>query len=245
SSGIISWNFLGDTPDFEFNDWNFSSTTEEDYAWLTERIHAEDRDIYIADFTHLGVYACRILVPGMSEIYPIDDLEWENNSVGNAIRPAILHLTDLSDDECADLLDTLNELGLDDQRPVAALIGLAADAGSFWKDLRVGELKTLLALAIGDEEAIREGCDWVRHFEQLNEQRRKVYRCIESLLNLGDAAPFGDALHHLYGADTLQQAQALLNGEQRFFGLHAPGMALEGCEMHQRLLEAYGKLHAI
>jgi ribosomal protein S12 methylthiotransferase accessory factor len=245
SSGIISWNFLGDTPDFEFNDWNFSNTTEEDYAWLVERIHAEGRDIYIADFAHLGVYACRIIVPGMSEIYPIDDLEWENNSVGNAIRPAILRLTELDDDECADLLDTLNELGLDDQRPVAALIGLAADAGSFWKDLRVGELKTLLALAIGDDEAIREGCEWVRHFEQLNEQRRKVYRCIESLLNMADAGPYSDALKHLYGTDTLQQAQALLNGELRFFGLHAPGMALEGCDMHQRLLEAYGKLHAI
>ncbi len=245
SSGIISWNFLGDTPDFEFCDWNFSNTTEEDYAWLVERIHAEGGDIYIADYTHLGVYACRIIVPGMSEIYPVDDLEWENNSIGNAIRPAILHLSDLDDDECADLLDTLNELGLDDQRPVAALIGLAADAGSFWKDLRVGELKTLLALAIGDEEAIREGCDWVRHFEQLDGQRRRVYRCIESLLNMADAAPYSAALQSLYGIDTLQQAQALLNGEQRFFGLHAPGMALEGCDMHQRLLEAYGKLHAI
>ncbi|GAO37647.1 hypothetical protein SCT_3083 [Sulfuricella sp. T08] len=245
SSGIISWNFLGDSPDFEFSDWNFSTTTEEDYAWLTERIHAEQRDIYIADFAHLGVYACRIIVPDMSEIYPVDDLEWENNSVGNGIRPAILQLTDLDNDGCTDLLNTLNELGLDDQRPVAALIGLAADAGSFWKDLRVGELKTLLALAIGDEEAIREGCDWVRHFEQLNEQRRKVYRCIESLLNLGDAAPYSDALKRLYGADTLQQAQALLSGEQRFFGLHSPGMALEGCDMHQRLLAAYGKLHVI
>lgn len=30
-----------------------------------------------------GICACRILVPGMSEIYPIDDLEWENNSDGD------------------------------------------------------------------------------------------------------------------------------------------------------------------
>ncbi|MDD5330563.1 MAG: 30S ribosomal protein S12 methylthiotransferase accessory factor YcaO [Sulfuricella sp.] len=243
SSGILSWNFLGDTPDFEFRDWNFSTTTEEDYAWLTERIHADGCDIYIADHTHLGVYACRVLVPGMSEIYPVDDLEWENNSVGNAVRPAILRLPELDDDECADLLDTLNELGLDDQRPVAALIGLAPDAGSIWQDLRVGELKTLLALAIGDEEATREGCDWIRHFEQIDPERRQVYRCIASLLNMDDAERYGDALRHLYGADTLRQAQALLAGEQRFFGLDAPGPALAGCDMHRRLLEAYGKLH--
>jgi ribosomal protein S12 methylthiotransferase accessory factor len=244
SSGNISWNFLRATPDFEFSDWNFSTTTEEDYAWLVDRIHADKRDIYIADYTHLGVYACRIFVPGMSEIYPIDDLEYENNSVGNDIRSAILHLTDLDDDECKDLLETLNELGLADQRPVAGLIGLAPDADSVWKDLRVGELKALLALAIGDEEAIREGCDWARHFAQWNEQRRRVYLCIESMLNLGDAAPYDYALQELYGAETLQQAKALLKREQRFFGLHSPGMALQGCDMHQRLLVAYGKLHA-
>ena len=243
SSGIISWNFLRDTPDFEFSNWNFSDTTAEDYAWLVECIHAEQHDIYIADFTHLGVYACRIFVPGMSEIYPVDDLEYENNSVGNHIRPAILHLSDLDDDECTDLLSTLNELGLADQRPVAALIGLAPDADSLWKDLRVGELKTLLGLAIGDEEATREGCDWVRNFAQLNDQRRRVYLCIESLLKLSDAAPYTDALQQLYSAETLQKAQALLSREQRFFGLQSPGMNLKGCDMHQRLLAAYGKLH--
>ncbi len=241
SSGILSWNFLGATPDFAFCDWNFSATTAQDYAWLIQRIHAEGYDIYIADFDHLGVYACRILVPGLSEIYPIDDLEWENTSVGNAVRPAILNLANLSNDECAGLLATLNDLGLDDQRPVAALIGLAADAGSMWSDLRLGELKTLLALAVSDEDAIREGCEWIRHFEQMDETRRRVYRCAESLLNLGDTAAYGGALQSLYGSDTLQQAQAMLAGERRFFGLAAPGMELKGCDMHQRLLAAYGK----
>ncbi len=175
SSGVIHWKFLGDEPDHPFCDWNFSNTTAEDYAWAVERIHQDGRDIYIADFTHLGVYACRILVPGMSEIYPVDDLDFENNSVGNDMREAILNLTDLDDEECSDLLDALNESALADQRPVAAVIGLAADAGTFWADLRVGELKTLLALAIGDEAATLEGCDWIRHFGQINPQRRAVY----------------------------------------------------------------------
>ena len=61
-----------------------------------QRLQSDEHDIYIADFTHLGVYACRILVPGLSEIYPIDDLEFENNSVANPIREAILNLSDPS-----------------------------------------------------------------------------------------------------------------------------------------------------
>jgi ribosomal protein S12 methylthiotransferase accessory factor len=246
SSGIISWNFLNSQPDYAFHDWNFSTSTAEDYAWLVESIHAGGHDIYVADFDHLGVYACRIIVPGMSEIYPIDELEWENNSIGNEIREPILHLADLDDDECADLLDTLNECGVDDQRPVAALIGLAPGEDAFWSDLRVGELKTLLALAISDDEAIAEGCEWVRHFEQLNPARRRVYRCIECLQKFdedADVAQYQEALMSLYGAETLRQAKALLDGEHRFFGQASLGLDLADCDMHQRLLTAYGKLH--
>lgn len=242
SSGIISWNFLGTAPDFEFKDWNFSATTADDYRWLVERVHRAGHDIYVADFTHLGVYACRILVPGMSEIYPLDDLEWENNSVGNLIRAAVLRLPELTDEECVELLTTLNELGLPDQRLVAELIGLAADADSFWSDLRVGELKLLLALAIGDEGATREGCQWVHHFEQFDADRRRIYRCVETLLDLGGAGAHRQALQHLYGGTTLAMAEALLRREQRFLALAAPGVNLNGCHMHQRLLAAYGKL---
>jgi ribosomal protein S12 methylthiotransferase accessory factor len=243
SSGIISWNFLGNSPDFPFHDWNFGTTTPEDYAWLVETIHAAGHDIYIADFTHLGVYACRILVPGMSEIYPVDDLEWENNSVANDIREAILYLADLDDEECADLLATLNESGLADQRLVAALIGLAPGDDAFWKDLRVGELKTLLGLAIGDEQAITEGCEWIRHFDQANAERRRVYRCIECLIELDDDERYDVSLTSLYGAETLSQAKAVLGGELRFWGQPSLGLDLAGSDMHQRLLAGYGKLH--
>jgi len=246
SSGLIHWNFLGDQPDFPFHDWNFGSSTAEDYAWSVDAIHRLGFDIYVADFQHLGVYACRIIVPGMSEIYPVDELEWENNSIANDIREAILNLGDLDHDECSDLLATLNDGGLTDDRLVAALIGLAPGDNPFWKDLRVGELKTLLALAIADREAVAEGCEWIRHFGQVNPARGQIYACIETLHQLdADAgvAHFHGALQSLYSARTLQQARALLNGELRFCGEPSPGLSLEGCDMHQRLLAAYAKLH--
>jgi ribosomal protein S12 methylthiotransferase accessory factor len=83
SSGIISWNFLGAKPDFEFHDWNFSDHHGRGLR-LAGRAPSTPWPRHLRRrLRHLGVYACRILVPGMSEIYPIDDLEWENNSVGN------------------------------------------------------------------------------------------------------------------------------------------------------------------
>ena len=242
SSGVIGWEFLGNTPDFEFVDWNFSTTTAEDYAWLCDAVQAEGRDLYIADFDEQGAYSCRIIVPGMSEIYPVEDLEWENNSVGNAIRPALLRLNELGSAECADLLARLQTANLSEERPLWEILGLAIPLGTPWKQLRIGELKTLLALAVGDEEAILEGCDWLRHFNELSAERRLVYGCIESLIKLEDTPNFERALKLLYGDAAFRQAQALLDRSERFFGLIPLGADMQGSPMHQKLLAAYDKL---
>ena len=244
SSGVISWNFLGDEPDFAFVDWNFSTTTAEDYEWLCDCVKAEGKDIYVADFSEQGAYSCRILVPGMSEIYPVEDLEWENNSVGNSIRPVLAKLPHLNDSESKALLADLQTMNLNDDRPLWEILGLAVPAGTAWKELRIGELKTLLALAIGDEEATRDGCDWIRHYQQLNPARRLVYRCIESLVDLNNVDNYRRSLNLLYGKQTVHQAQALLDRSERFFGLNTLGADMQGSPMHQSLLAAYDKLFA-
>ena len=248
SSGVISWDFLRNTPDYEFVDWNFGTTTQEDYDWCVNTIHASGHDMYIADFTHLGVYACRIFVPGMSEIYPVEELQWENNTVGNLVRPAALRLQELSQAESVGLLETLLELDLADELPVTTLIGLCADPNTTWVDLRVGELKTLAALACNSTDDILDGCAWIAQFNELSPARARVYRCIANLVQIkeelenGDTSFFESNLQLMYGAETLQQAQRLINQKEQYFGLGNLGVNMEGSLMHQQLLAAYGKV---
>ncbi|CAN6132529.1 COG1944 Uncharacterized conserved protein [Methylophilaceae bacterium] len=248
SSGVISWEFLRSTPDFEFVDWNFGTTTEEDYHWCVDTIHGSGHDIYIADFTHLGVYACRIIVPGMSEIYPVEELQWENNSVGNLIRPYAIKLQSLSHAESAALLSTLLDLDLADELPVTTLIGLCADPNSTWVDLRVGELKTLAAIACQSTDDILDGCAWIAQFNELPTERAKVYRCLSDLVQISvelahpDPTLFKANLSLMYGAQTLSQAEKLLNQTEQYFGLINLGENMQGSRMHQQLLAAYGKV---
>jgi ribosomal protein S12 methylthiotransferase accessory factor len=141
----------------------------------------------------------------------------------------------------------LNESNIADTRAVAGMIGLVADVGSFWSDFRVGELKVLLALASGNRDESLTGCEWVRHFEQFNPDRRRVYACVENLLNLqdlGDESAYLAALRLMHSAPVLEQALALINQKNRFLGAPAPGLSLNGCEMHQKLLLAYDKVHS-
>ncbi|HHO59719.1 MAG TPA: 30s ribosomal protein S12 methylthiotransferase accessory protein YcaO, partial [Thiotrichales bacterium] len=60
SSGLIAYDFFKNRPDFEFYDWDFDASTEDEFGFLSRVIHDMGFDIYIADYTHLDVYACRI-----------------------------------------------------------------------------------------------------------------------------------------------------------------------------------------
>lgn len=51
-------------------------------------------EVYIADYQHLGVYVCRIIVPEISDIYPVDDLHIANNAMAIDLRDTIMSLAD-------------------------------------------------------------------------------------------------------------------------------------------------------
>lgn len=242
SSGIISWEFLSNTPDFDWSGWHFDGDNDQAFQWLCSLIDAQDYRIYIAEFTDLGVYACRILVPGMSEIYPVEDLSWDNNSNANELRPKLLNLPSLDAEQCLQLLEAIEERGVADQQPVAGWLGLAADSGSIWKELRVGELKTLLALAGGDTDAAQTGCEWIRQFEHISAERQRFYRAVSTLLKMENPSDYQPALHQLYGTDTLHRALAHIQQTERFLGLDGLGENLTHCQMHQQLLNALNKI---
>ena len=249
SSGVISWDFLRNTPDYDFADWNFGSTTQEDYDWCVNTIHNSGHDMYIADFTHLGVYACRIFVPGMSEIYPVEELEWANNTVGNVVRPYVLKLQDLSKKQSAELLQVLLDLDVADDLPVTMLIGLCADANTAWVDLRVGELKALAALHAKSTDDILDNCAWIAQFNELPAARAKLYRCIANIVQINDelaadASAYAANLSLMYGKQTLKTAEQLVGGKTQYLDLENLGANMEASQMHQQLLAAYGKVRA-
>ena len=68
SSGLISWDMFKQDADYPFVDWSFSGTTEEEFATLMAIFKEEDKEVYIADYEHLSVYACRIIVPGIEQL---------------------------------------------------------------------------------------------------------------------------------------------------------------------------------
>ena len=253
SSGVVSWRFFSAKADYEFVEWDFSGQGEDsnadEAAKLFGILAGMGREVYTAVYDQLGATACRILVPGYSEIYPVEDLIWDNTNKSLLFREDVLNLHKLDDDALEDLLDRLENNELDDYGDVATLIGIEFDENTPWGQLTVLELKLLINLALQEFE---EAHELVGAFLQYNDntvERGLFYQALNVVLEvvLDDEMELDDYVvnfRRMFGDERMDAVLGSVDGSVRFYGLTPTGMALEGLERHARLIDSYRKLRA-
>ncbi|KZX02034.1 hypothetical protein JL49_02520 [Pseudoalteromonas luteoviolacea] len=247
STGVISWRFFSAKKDYDFVEWDFSGTNEEECDQLFGILKGLGKEAYIAEFTDLGV-ACRILVPGYSEVYPAEDLIWDNTNKALHYREDILNLHRLSDEALAELVNRLEESQLDNYTDIITLIGIEFDDNTVWGQLTILELKLLIYLALGDLE---ETMDLVESFLQYNDntvERGMFYQAMHTVLEiaLDEELEIEDYIHNLtrmFGQEVMDNVIGSINGDVRFYGLTETSTKLEGLDRHLKLIESYKKLH--
>ena len=248
ATGLLSYEFFKEVADYTFVDWNHDSDTSSEEEYLSQIIHDNGFEIYLGEYDFLEVYTCRILVPGMSEIYPVEDLVWSNNNEGALFRESILNLKNLDEDVWQELFDALEEGGFNDLHKVAEFIGVIPDEDTKWSSLTIAELKAMLALALGDTESALEWNRWSLHSLDLGDEEKRFHRCLDALLEiqedeLRDYEEYAPSLALMYTQELLDLCVKIINADEVFYGLHSPGLSLEGFNKHQKLLEAYAKVH--
>jgi len=249
SSGIISWRFFSDKADYDFCTWDFAGTTEQEAQHLLAILQDLGKEVYMAVHEDLGVPVCRILAPDYSEVYPVEDLVWDNTNKALDYRHDILNLHSLSEPALADLVERLEDSELDDYTDIITLIGIEFDENTPWGQLTVLELKLLIYLALGQQDT---ALDYVEQFLQYNTntvERGLFYRAMQAVLEieLDEAlarADFLPNLQRMFGEERMAAVLGSVDGTVRFYGLTPSNSELEGLERHQRLLDSLKKLHA-
>lgn len=246
STGVVSWKFFNAQSDYEFCFWDFSGDTEEEFHHLMGIFKQIEKEVYIADYTDLGFNACRILVPGFSEIYETSDLIWDNNNQALDFREEIIHLHELSDDDLATLLDKLEASEKDDYMPISELVGIAFDENDDWGQLVIGELKCLILLAL---ERIDEAKVYTEMFSAFYDglpARKRFYQLLHTVIPVIDELPnYVDNFTHIYGQELVQTVARIIKGEERFYRLSPIGKSFQQQPKHQKLIESYKKIHAM
>ncbi|MDP2522910.1 OsmC domain/YcaO domain-containing protein [Neptunomonas phycophila] len=249
STGVISWKFFSAKHDYEFCEWDFSGTTEEENARLMSILHDMGKEVYIAVFDELGAAACRILVPGYSEVYPVEDLIWDNTNKSLYFREDILNIHTLDDEALQDLVERLEESELDNYSDIRTLIGIEFDENTPWGQLDIGELKLLIYLALQNYEEAKERVSAFLSYNNNTVERGLFYQAVNAVLDimLDDELVLEDYLPNMtrmFGAERMENVVGTVNGDVRFYGLTPTNMQLEGLDRHLRLIESYKKLHA-
>lgn len=253
SSGVVSWRFFSAKADYDFVEWDFTDNGNNSNAQEAELLFGllQDmgKEVYMAVFEHLGATACRILVPGYSEVYPVDDLIWDNTNKALFFREDILNLHRLNDDELAALVERLEESELDNYTDIKTLIGIEFDENTAWGQLTILELKLLIYLAL---QHFEEALELVEEFLQFNDntvERELFYQALNAALEvtLDDDLAMDDYepnLRRMFGDERMEAVLGSIAGSVRFYGLTPTSMQLEGLDKHLRLLDSLKKLHA-
>ena len=252
SSGVVSWRFFSAKPDFEFVEWDFSGQGEnsnaEEAATLFGILEDMGKEVYMAVYEHIGAKACRILVPDYSEIYPVEDLIWDNTNKALQFRADILNLHSLSKVGLRSLAQGLESSELDDYTDITTLIGIEFDDNTPWGKLTLLELRLLIYLAL---QKFDQAKDLVEAFLQYNDntvERGLFYQAVNVVLEmqLDDDLELSDYevnFRRMFGDERMDAAIGSVNGSVRFYGLTPTSMKLEGLDRHLRLIDSYKKLH--
>ncbi|MDD2843381.1 MAG: OsmC domain/YcaO domain-containing protein [Rhodoferax sp.] len=252
SSGIVSWRFFSAKADFDFVEWDFSGQGEnsnaEEAATLFGILEGMGKEVYVAVYDQLGATACRILVPGYSEIYPVEDLVWDNTNKALLFRADILNLHRLDDASLQALLERLENNELDDYSDIATLIGIEFDENTAWGQLTVLELKLLIQLALKQFEAALELVGAFLQYNDNTVERGLFYQALHVVLEvlLDDELALDDYavnFRRMFGQSRMDAVMGSVDGSVRFFGLTPTSMQLEGLDRHQRVIDSYKKLH--
>jgi ribosomal protein S12 methylthiotransferase accessory factor len=253
SSGIVSWRFFSAKADYDFVEWDFSGQGEnsnaEEAATLFGILDDMGKEVYTAVYDQLGATACRILVPGYSEVYPVEDLIWDNTNKSLLFRADILNLHRLDDASLEALLERLDNSELDEYGDIATLIGVEFDENTAWGQLTTLELKLLINLALQQFEEAQELVEAFLQYNDNSLERGLFYQALNAVLEvtLDDDLELDDYVvnfRRMFGNDRMDAVLGSVDGSVRFFGLTPTSMKLEGLDRHARLIDSYKKLHA-
>jgi ribosomal protein S12 methylthiotransferase accessory factor len=252
SSGVVSWRFFSARADHDFVEWDFSGHGEDsnatEAAALFGILEEMGKEVYVAVYDQLGATACRILVPGYSEVYPVEDLIWDNTNKALSFRADILNLHRLDDASLEALLERLEDSELDDYTDIITLIGIEFDENTVWGQLTILELKLLIQLALRQFEAAHELVGTFLQYNENTVERGLFYQALNVALEvlLDDELELADYeanFRRMFGNPRMDAVLGSVDGSVRFFGLTPTSMRLEGLDRHQRLTDSYRKLH--
>ena len=221
SDGKMSFAFLNKNSSFSFSPWKYKgSNSSDEYKFLFDISTKMDKDIYLREYDYLGFYSCQIIVPSVSEIYPVDDLISNNANMGKEIRQNILNFKTL---DLEDIIQSVEYLS--DDLDIEKYIGVL-----FKNNFKLGDFKAQVYLMEGDLESA------VEYFESSSKKNAYILAQLCHMqiqeLNFED---YYDSLCDVFTQEKLEEAMQIFNLDSYFIDVSYHDDYLNIQDLYDRL----------
>lgn len=200
SNGKMGMAFLSSKKSFAFSLWEFEGEgVEAELGFLNTILQKLGKEAYIREYEDLDFYSCQIVVPTLSEVYPLDDMLYNNKNTPKRIRDMVL---DFNAYEPEDVLAEIE--ALDETLNMEKYIGVIFEQNFTMREFKA---QTLMALGEMDEamELLEYGTDSFAYLVV------ELYRM--RLLGLS-WSEYEEGLKQLYGEECLKDAVDVLDGKR-------------------------------
>ena len=221
SNGKLGFEFLNKNKSFKYTSWNYNGKNSNDeYIYLKNIAKSMNKDIYLREYNYLGFYSCQILIPSISEVYPFEDLIYNNTNVGKKIRDMVLNYDNY---EANDILDEI--IDLDNSIDIQKYIGVI-----FNENFTMIDLKIQVYLDLGD---------YTQCIDYLELSKNKYSKILIELcrmyINEYEYEDYEDALNNIFTKDKLNKAVNIFNGEEKLINTQLSKTYTDIIDLYEKL----------
>ena len=230
SNGKMGFPFLRATKSFAYVPWSYQGEgSAEEYAFLCDIVKSMGKEIYLREYTYLDFYSCHMLVPSISEVYPIEDMIYQNRNSGKFIRNQVLNFKE-EDHEA--LLENIESL--EDSLNMEKYIGVI-----FEHNFKMIDLKAQLHLLLENYEEAQLLLTFSDH---------PMSKLLSEMIHLREAAfawaEYEHALWNIFGKENVEHALDILDGKAYLIDVSLHQHYVNMLDMYDKLESKKAKIVA-
>ncbi|MBD3789110.1 MAG: YcaO-like family protein [Campylobacterales bacterium] len=221
SNGKLGFGFLSAQKSFTYTPWQYQGNgTQDELEYLLGILETIGKEMYIREYDYLGFYSCQIIVPDFSEIYPVEDLVYNNKNAGKQIREMVLHFETYDPEEILEAVEPLDE-SIDMENYIGVI---------FEHNFTMADFKAQIYLLMEE---------WENALMFLESSSNPLSYIVAELIRMEEAGyafeDFEDALGMVYTPQKVQKAIAILSGKESLIDTTLHKDYLQMLEMYDRL----------
>lgn len=234
SSGVLHLNIIKKSKE-KCKLWEFNNISEDEISFLKNILNTEGYEYYFRSTQIQDMWVSQTIIPRLSEIYPIEDLEYEYKNRASVLREFMKFECEIS--WIQNSISWFDESYISGNDYVMEYMGISIDDNESLSNLLVYEIELLMLIKLMDFKKMKTILSSQLNFESVDKGRVGFWRCIlSSLLEMKL-----DNLKMLYGKNTLNFALKTLKGEipRELFPLL--GEDFSEIEKHRKFNGVYNK----